>query len=278
MHALQQTQYRQIQKILREEERQKIRLLRRIPNYDYTVGLRQAQTIRCEGTCQWLLNKPEFRGWLDRKDSKHFWCYGIPGCGKTILAGYAIDYLKTTFPATDDTVVIYYFFDYSNPISLRMSTFLRCILHQVIRLDSLLPNFQRRLESLFIGPIDAAEPYSRDLTDIFIELYRKFKNAFLIIDGLDEMDKNEQRNVIHFLKEVQIVNNARILVFTHPNVDMSKVLGTSSTLQITPHDVQQDIDTFIQRQMKENSKELSVCSPSELGIIKQVLLSGAEAM
>jgi hypothetical protein len=97
--ALRQTQARQVQKILKEEgnslksgeekgssnktnsfttiERQRVRLLRRIPNYDYTVGLRQAQALRCEGTCHWLLNKPEFRGWINQTDSSHLWCYGI---------------------------------------------------------------------------------------------------------------------------------------------------------------------------------------------------------
>lgn len=138
--ALQQTQARQIQKILREEERQKIRLLRQIPNYDYTIGLRQAQALRCKGTCHWLLNKPEFRGWIDQADSKHLWCYGIPGCGKTVLTGYIIDYLQTTFLARDDTVIIYYFFNSSNKTSLRTVTFLRCILRQAVRLELLLPD------------------------------------------------------------------------------------------------------------------------------------------
>jgi hypothetical protein len=97
--ALRQTQARQVQKILKEEgnslkpgeekgslnrtnsfttiERQKIRLLRRIPNYDYTINLRQAQGLRCEGTCHWFLNRPEFRSWINQTDSSHLWCYGI---------------------------------------------------------------------------------------------------------------------------------------------------------------------------------------------------------
>jgi hypothetical protein len=58
-------------------ERQKIRLLQQIPNYDYTTSLRKAQALRYDGTCYWLLNRPEFRDWIDKNGPKHLWCYGI---------------------------------------------------------------------------------------------------------------------------------------------------------------------------------------------------------
>ncbi|KAF2465056.1 uncharacterized protein BDR25DRAFT_241071, partial [Lindgomyces ingoldianus] len=87
-------------------ERQKIRLLRHIPSYDYTSSLHRARALRCEGTCRWILNQSEFRNWVDQRGSKHLWCYGIrtlsltarsscysahsvnllkAGCGKTVL-------------------------------------------------------------------------------------------------------------------------------------------------------------------------------------------------
>ena len=44
-------------------ERQKIRLLRLIPNHDYASSLRQAQALHCEGTCHWLLENFEV-GWI----------------------------------------------------------------------------------------------------------------------------------------------------------------------------------------------------------------------
>jgi hypothetical protein len=125
--------------------------------------------------------------------------------------GYVIDYLKTTFSARDDTVIIYYFFDSSNKKSLHTLTFLRCILHQAVRLESLLPDSQRRLESLFVDQIDQVEPGIGELIKLFMHFYVKFKNAFLLIDGLDEADKSDQRNVKSFLKEVQKVHGARIL-------------------------------------------------------------------
>jgi hypothetical protein len=227
-------------------------------------------------------------------------CWFKAGCGKTVLTyetrlslrnllvdlpskrsfrGYIINYLQTTFSARDDTVIIYYFFDSRNKTTLHTLTFLRCILHQVVRLETLLPDSQRHLESLFVDQIDQAEPDTNELMELFLHFYGKFKNAFLLIDGLDEADKSHQRNVKSFLKAAQKVNGARILAMNHPDLDMSKVFSHCQTLQIKPEDLKSDIEIFVQTQIDEHAQDgLSVCSPSLLDKVRQALLFGAEEM
>jgi hypothetical protein len=198
---------------------------------------------------------------------------------KRSFRGYVISHLQTTFSARDDTVIIYYFFDSRNKTTLHTLTFLRCILHQAVKLETLLPDLQRRLESLFVDHIGQAEPDMSELRELFLHFYRKSKNAFLLIDGLDEADESDQRNIKFFLKEVQTVDGSRILTTTHPDVDMSKVLSHYQALQIKPEDLKGDIEIFIQGQIDEHSQDvLSVCSPSLLDKVKQVMLSNAEEM
>ncbi|KAF2803796.1 uncharacterized protein BDZ99DRAFT_163042 [Mytilinidion resinicola] len=277
--ALQRSGARQIQKILKEAERQKIRLLRYIPSHDYTTSLHHARALRCEGTCCWLLSRSEFQNWVDQTGSKHLWCYGIPGCGKTVLLGYIIDHLRMKFSAQNETVVIYYFFDSSEKKSLKASTFLRCTLHQMIKLEALVPELQRRLESLFIDRIDQSEPTTSELEQLFLHSCRKFKGCFLLIDGLDEADEIEQRNVKSFLKDVQRTHAARILATTHAAMDMSKVFTRGLALNIRPEDLKDDIEVFVQSQIDKYSQEkLSDCSPYALDIIKQKLIFDAEGM
>ena len=123
------------------------------------------------------------------------------------------------------------------------------------------------------------EPDTSELIELFTYFYEKFKNGFLLIDGLDEAEKSDQRNIRSFLREVQKVDGARILVITHPEIDMSKVFSRSWTLQIMPEDLKNDIDIFVQRQVDEHAQEeLSVCSPSVLDKIRQALICGAEGM
>ena len=198
---------------------------------------------------------------------------------KRSFRGYVISHLQTTFSARDDTAIIYYFFDSRNKTTLHTLTFLRCILHQAVKLETLLPDLQRRLESLFVDQIGQAEPDMGELRELFLHFYRKFKNAFLLIDGLDEADESDQRNIKSFLKEVQTVDSSRILAATHPDVDMSKVLSRCQALQIKPEDLKGDIEIFIQGQIDEHSQDvLSVCSPSLLDNVKQAMLSSAEEM
>lgn len=179
----------------------------------------------------------------------------------------------------DNTVIIYYFFDYSNKTTLHTSTFLRCILHQVIRPEILLPDLQRRLESIFTAQIDQAEPDTSELIELFVLFYRKFKNAFVLIDGLDQADKDVQRNVKFFLKKVQKLDYARILVASHADVDMLKVLGRSPTLQIKAEDLTGDIEIFVQGKVDDHKQEeLSEWSPSLINKVKLTLISGAEEM
>jgi hypothetical protein len=198
---------------------------------------------------------------------------------KQNFRGYIINHLQSMFAGRDDTVIIYYFFDSREKTSLHTLTFLRCILHQAVRLDALLPNSQRRLESLFMDRIDRAEPDMSELTELFLSFYGEFKNAFLLIDGLDEADKNHQRNVKAFLKATQKLESTRILALNHPDLDMSRVLSPGQTLQINPDDVKDDIEIFIQSQIDEHvEEELSICSPSQLDVVKNALLSGAQEM
>jgi hypothetical protein len=193
--------------------------------------------------------------------------------------GYIIDYLSKTFSAHSETVVIYYFFDSSEKKTLRASNFLRCILHQAIRLESLLPESQRILESLFKNQIDQSEPTTSELEQVFFRFYGKFKSAFLLIDGLDEASDIEQRNVKSFLKTVQKMDGARVLATTHAAMDMSMVFTRGLALQIKSKDLEDDIATFVQSQIDKNSQgELCDCSPSVLDIIKRKLVSDAQGM
>ncbi|PSN61265.1 hypothetical protein BS50DRAFT_157349 [Corynespora cassiicola Philippines] len=273
MNALQRANDRQIQKVIKEEERQKIRLLRLIPSHDYAHSLRQAQGLRCEGTCDWVLRKPEFQNWINQSGAKHLWCYGIPGCGKSVLSGYIVQHLKRSFPAHGDTSVIYYSFNSSEKKSLKTSAFLRCILHQAITVDNLVPDIQRRLEYLFEDQIGDFDPANSELEQLFCDFIKEYKCVFLIVDGIDELSEAEQRNVKSLLRKVANTNIAKLLTTTHAAADMSKVLAHCLSIQIKPEDLKDDIALFIQSQIDEHAQgDRLGCSEYELDLIKQKFL------
>ena len=110
-----------------------------------------------------------------------------------------------------------------------MSTFLRCILHQVIKPEKLRPSTLSCLESLFPDHPNQITPNVIELEKVFLELYGIFNIGLFLIDGLDEVDVSCQENIRSFLREIQKISRARILIFTHPEIDMSKVLEDISS-------------------------------------------------
>ena len=190
-----------------------------------------------------------------------------------------IDHLTMTLKKEQDTTVIYYFFDHSVKESLRMSTFLRCILHQVIKPEKLLPSTLSYLESLFPDQMNQMMPDVTELETMFLKFYRDYKIGLLLIDGLDEVDKSSQENIRSLLREIQNISGARILIFTHPEIDMSKVLKDVRTLQIKSEDLKIDIQTFVNVKIDNHAhEELRICPPGLLDTVKQTLLSLADGM
>src|SRR5215469_6805800 len=197
----------------------------------------------------------------------------------TVIRGYVIDYLTARISSRKDAAVIYYFFDLSMKKSLQLSTFLRCILHQAFIPESLRPNTQRRLESLFLAPTAGAQPSVEVLEELFIEAMKEFKIIYLLIDGLDEVGPSDQKVLKCFFKKVQSCEGAQICLAAHATMDVSTVLRNCQIIYIKPHDLESDIEVFVQKQIDDHSgEELSVCSPALLNEIKHVLISRAGGM
>jgi hypothetical protein len=187
--------------------------------------------------------------------------------------------LTTTLSTDKDTFIVYYFFDYCCKESLQVLTFLRSILAQIIKMETLLPHIQRRLESLFVSETDQRKPDIAGLEKLFIELCGPLKKVLLLIDGLDEVNQKDRRLVRNFLRKVHDMTCARIFVTTHPEVDMSAVFSTCRTLKIKEQDLETDINTFVESQIERRlPEELSICSPALLNSIRQAIVSGAQGM
>ncbi|KAF8544009.1 hypothetical protein BDD12DRAFT_977932 [Trichophaea hybrida] len=270
----------QLQKIVREEERYRIRLHRMVCNYDYTWNLRMARMTRCPDTGLWLFERPEFKGWLEGTLPNCLWCYGTTGCGKTVITGHVIDHLMTTRPSEESRAVAYYFFDFRRKESLSILTFLRSILHQVLRIDKISPEIQRRLEEIFIGTTGTREPDLIELQGLITDVCATNiqEEVFLVVDGIDEADEGVRKIVLQFLKDMQLCARVKLFAAGQPEVDIKKVVRCV-TISITPRELEDDIRTFIDVQVeKELNGVLSVHESGLVDKIKDVLAWKAQGM
>ncbi|EED23383.1 conserved hypothetical protein [Talaromyces stipitatus ATCC 10500] len=87
---------------------------------------------RVEGTCEWVLNSPEYLRWWNATSNDLLWISADPGCGKSVLAKSLID---GVFPASDSNISIMYFFFKDNDEQNNLATALCAVLHQLFSLQ-----------------------------------------------------------------------------------------------------------------------------------------------
>ncbi|KAI9740236.1 MAG: hypothetical protein M1834_004814 [Cirrosporium novae-zelandiae] len=238
-------------------ERRKVRLLQKVSNYDYTASLRQTQRKRCQNTGLWFFECVQFKRWIEGDLSKCLSCSGTTGCGKTILTGHVIDYLKKILASKQEATIVYYFFDFTRKESLSILTFLRSILQQMIRLEHISPELEQKLKEVTL------------------------KNTFIIIDGADETENDNFKFILQFLNGLQQYQaGVKLFIASTLDIDAAKMLDNCQTIHIKPSHLQTDIETFINSKLQEESvsKMISTCDPALLDNIKQFLRSGAQGM
>ena len=177
-----------------------------------------------------------------------------------------------------DAITAYYFFDSGQKESLSPYTFLRSILHQILRTESLNPALQRRLEAVFVGPNGSREPEIDELEALIIRLCDTLQTVIVLVDGIDEAEQDDQRLVLHFLKNAIQKSQAVIKLFisSRPEVNVPIFFSDNGQLMhinIQAQDTQIEIDKVIKFRVEKVAKEgsLAVCEPSTIDKIMKAL-------
>ncbi|TVY80507.1 hypothetical protein LSUE1_G008386 [Lachnellula suecica] len=139
-HMIEAAEHRETQLLLWATERRQ-RLLSRLSKVDCQYRHRILKDARHEGTGIWLTASDEYRSWEAADATSVLCCFGIPGCGKSVLASSVIDSLLTSQP------VFYYYCDYADKRTLDVSnifgTLARQCLEKVETFDSLADDIEK---------------------------------------------------------------------------------------------------------------------------------------
>lgn len=193
-----------------------------------------------------------------------------------------VEQVTRTLAGNNNTGIAYYFFDPSRKESLSPSTFLRSILHQVLRTESLNPALQRGLEAIFIGPNGSREPEIDELETLIIKLCNTLRKAVILIDGINETTHDDRKLVLHFLKAIQQSQAViKLFISSRPEVDVPIVFTDAQLTHITirAQDTQLEIDNFINSRVEEAKEgSLIVCKLDVIDEIKKSLQMKARGM
>ncbi|KAI2627734.1 hypothetical protein GGR54DRAFT_429923 [Hypoxylon sp. NC1633] len=211
---------------------------------------------RLSGTCDWILERSEFRNWeaTDFDTAKVLWIHGPAGYGKTILCARVVEHLAARFP------LAYYFFSSDSDSRADPFTIIRSWISQIISQN------QRAFE-LARGRWEATDgrPATQmEVVELLILVAQNTPNCFFIVDGLDECAgtgydwQNRYRNsLLGFFRSLkQAISNtkSRLLVVSRNEPDIRdglriEISGTAWDLVeycVGPDDVKPDATIFSQ--------------------------------
>jgi len=209
-------------------------------------------------TCRWLLEKSEYRDWLDiQKLPNHhgfLWIKGKPGTGKSTLMKFA---LANSRRFMKDTTVISFFFN-ARGTALEKSTIgmYRSLLVQILEQ---LPKLQDVFESVGFANwnINSDRNWSiESLKDLFQQTVQSLgqKVVMCFIDALDECDEDQIRDMVAFFQHLGAVSVPAGIRFQvcfssrhYPHITISQ--GLSLVLEGQEgHD--QDITNYVNSELR----------------------------
>ncbi|KAI0418232.1 ankyrin repeat-containing domain protein [Xylaria grammica] len=154
------------------------------PNLDTSIKLRHP------GTGSWLTESLQFQQWIDTAGSK-MWLSGIPGAGKTVLAGAVIQKALERGNNSPRVGVAFFFCDYKNEKATLLSNVLGAMVSQLARQnDQAFNELKEMYETLHPPKGLARDPDSDILQSCLEKMFQSFDQVILVVDGLDECGDN----------------------------------------------------------------------------------------
>ncbi|QBZ61198.1 hypothetical protein PoMZ_08146 [Pyricularia oryzae] len=203
-------------------------------------------------TGRWILENKEVRSWLgpDVPRSSIVWVHGVHGAGKSVLASVIIEELREQKPAP----VAFMYCKYRDPQRNSMLDILRAILSQLLNAHQSDPNLPD------LSPYYYDEGLAKDgvllksvkLCKSLVKLIlRNIPKAYIVLDGLDECDSNQRKQILEFMIETikscdgQQPGSLRLLIFSRNEPDIKRHLGAETQISIMPENVESDIGIYV---------------------------------
>jgi hypothetical protein len=169
-------------RIQEDAERQRVLsfFLKANPQGRYETSL----SLRHPRTGLWLLRLPAFQRWIDTAGSK-LWLTGIPGAGKTVLAGSVIE--AALARGSENVAIAFFFCDYKDESTQLPVNILGALAAQLaLQKDEAYGVLARYYQELHGARHLSRNPTTSGLQKVLSNMLSLFDRAYLIVDALDE--------------------------------------------------------------------------------------------
>ncbi|KAF2661287.1 hypothetical protein K491DRAFT_748233 [Lophiostoma macrostomum CBS 122681] len=211
------------------------------------------------GTCEWLMKLDRFQAWFDPDfcSTPLLWL-----SGKTVLASMVIEKAQEVA----DISVAFFYCRYQDPARNTFLSVARGLLWQLLQQDEKLLPFLYEKASVCGQNMLSTVVLAKELLETALKNSPKL---YLIIDGLDECDREERKTVVSELERVceslptDDADTLRCLFISQDDNPARKDFAKMSSLKVTGRELEKDI------RMYANARSLEIASKFDLGQEKQ---------
>ncbi|KUI70190.1 Vegetative incompatibility protein HET-E-1 [Cytospora mali] len=174
-------------------------------------SLSAIRSDRIPGTCEALLETPEFGEWLDSelRRPQMLWLNAPPGSGKTYQSSFVIDHIQSR-----NAKCVFWFFEYRDARKRSLKNMLRSIAYQIAIHD---PSYRQTLLQLQRTGAQVAKGDSNAMWRNLLgsKLSKCQSRIYLVVDALDETDSS--KTLLDLFASLGSVNTSmQILIVSRP--------------------------------------------------------------
>jgi len=268
-----------IQQAKREAAEMRSAIRRNFSTINQVKPWKQARRQRVRQTAEWFLQEPAFCDWRADQNTASLWCSGTMGVGKTILVSNLVAHLHAP-PRNQADIISYYFCRSDDEESLRARNIIGSLSCQMLNTQIERANGDT-LSDLYHKSQDLD---TEDVIDLVTSRLEDDKTYYVILDGVDECESNDVRDVARGLASLcdKRVKDLKILCSGRPELEkeLFRTHKPKYKMALTEQKVESDMDRYIDTTLHQCLEDghLKLSDPRLILNIEEALRKGSDGM
>ncbi|KAF5590988.1 zinc finger C2H2-type integrase DNA-binding protein [Fusarium pseudocircinatum] len=235
-----------------------------------------------QGTGRWLLDNEDFKEWFNPRYARIpplLWLTGLPGSGKTIITSLIVEEVQNLSPRPR---VLFFYCKQSVPEHNTFIAIARSFILQLLNQDKSLLLYLHRKHCDSNEAVLSSIPLAQEILNFLLS---SCQNAYIIIDGLDECEREERKVITQWFRQVveSLPKNAPdrlrcLLVSQDDRIGVKDLQGVAK-ITIEPKDNYQDVLVYsrvqaeeLRRKFEFSEEESSRIAVDVAGSVKGIFL------